>query len=422
MERLFKRSGALMLVMVLALSLVSFAPAMAAEKTKITYALWDEAQKPVFDQIVAKFEEQNPDIDVELQLTPWSDYWTKLDAAMGAGSAADVFWMNTFLPKYVKAGVLEPLDSYIKASGIDMNGYVGVVRDAYKMDGVQYAMPKGMDTVQVFYNKAIFTKYGVDAPKDGWTWADLKTIGASLKDKIAAAGGSEYPLVMELDPQPSYFNFIKQDGGFVISDDQKTAGFDQAGTVKSYQDVLDLMKDGVMPDTKVLSDTKGTDLFLSQKAAMLFMGSWKALLMDEASFASDIGVVPMPKMDSSNTSVIAGLGYAMNANCQNKDAAWKLIQFLSGEEANKMQAEGKIDMPALISAQQYYMPNFKHIDASVFYKVAETGYFFPTSTSVAEWLPIVMDVSSQILSGAVTPEDGCKSIQSQIQPILDAQG
>jgi len=421
MERLFKRSFALMLGLVLVLSLVSFAPALAAEKTKITYALWDEAQKPVFDQIVAKFMEENPDIDVEVQLTPWADYWTKLDAAMGANTAADVFWMNTYLPKYVKAGVLQPLDDYIKAAGIDMSGYVKVVTDAYKMDGVQYAMPKGMDTVQVFYNKAIFKKYGVDEPKDGWAWADMVAIGKQLKDKITAAGASEYPLAMELDPQPCYFNFIKQDGGFVLSDDEKTAGFDQAGTIKSYQDVLDLMKDGVMPDAKVLSDTKGTDLFLSQKAAMLFMGSWKAIVLDGASFASDIGVIPMPKMDSSNTSVIAGLGYAMNANCQNKDAAWKLIQFLSGEEANKMQAEGKIDMPALISAQQYYVPNFKNFDAGVFYKVAETGYFFPTSTSVADWLPIVMDVSSQILSGAVTPEDGCKSIQSQIQPILDAQ-
>jgi len=422
MERTFKRSFALALGLILALSLVSFTPALAAEQAKITYALWDEAQKPVFDQIVARFEELNPDIDVELQLTPWSDYWTKLDAAMGAGSAADVFWMNTFLPKYVKAGVLQPLDEYIRAAGIDMNGYVAVVRDAYNMDGAQYAMPKGMDTVQVFYNKAIFQKYGVDEPKDGWTWADMTALGAALKDKIQAAGAGEYPLVMELDPQPSYFNFIVQDGGFIISPDQKTAGFDQPGAAKSYQDVLDLMKDGVMPDYKVLSDTKGTDLFLSQKAAMVFMGSWKALLMDDASFAADIGVVPMPKMDASNASVMGGLGYAMNAACQNKDAAWKLIQFLSGEEANKMQAEGKIDMPALISAQQYYVPNFKHIDAGVFYKVAETGFFFPTSPSIAEWLPVVMDVSSQILSGAVSPADGCKAIQDQMQPILDAQG
>ncbi len=420
MERFIKRSFTLALVTAIMLSIFSFAPAMA--ETKITYALWDESQKPVFDEIIAKFEEQNPDIDVELQLTPWSDYWTKLDAAMGANTAADVFWMNTYLPKYAAAGVLEPLDSYIEASGIDMNGYVAVIRDAYNLNGAQYAMPKGMDTVQVFYNKAIFAKYGVEAPKDGWSWADMVATATLLKDKIASAGAAEYPIVMELDPQPSYFNFIVQDGGFIISEDQKTSGFDQAGTAKSYQDVLDLMTAGVMPDYKVLSDTKGTDLFLSQKAAMVFMGSWKALLMDEASFAADIGVVPMPKMDASNASVMGGLGYSMNANCQNKEAAWKLIQFLSGEEANKMQAEGKIDMPALISAQQYYVPNFKHIDANVFYKVAETGFFFPTSTAIAEWLPVVMDVSSQILSGAVSPADGCAQIHAQMQPILDAQG
>ena len=422
MKRMTKRTGVLLLAVLLTLSAAVFAsPALAgAAKTTVTFALWDETQKPVFDQIVEKFEAANQDIDVEVQLTPWSQYWTKLDAAMGAETAADVFWMNTYLPKYVQAGVLEPLDSYIQASSIDMNGYVGVVRDAYKMEGVQYAMPKGMDTVQVFYNKAIFKQYGVEEPKEGWTWADMVALATQLKDKIAAANGTEYPIVMELDPQPSYFNFIRQDGGFVISDDYKKAGFDQAGTVKSYQDVLDLMSAGIMPDYKVLSDTKGTDLFLSQKAAILFMGSWKALLLDEATFAADIGVIPMPKMDDSNTSVIAGLGYAMNANCKNKDAAWKLIAFLAGEEANKMQAEGKIDMPALISAQQYYAPNFKHLDASVFFKVAETGYFFPTSVSVADWLPIVMDVSTQILSGAVTPADGCAQIQTQMQQTLDS--
>lgn len=151
------------------------------------------------------------------------------------------------------------------------------------------------------------------------------------------------------------------------------------------------------------------------------MGSWKAMLLDEASFAKDIGLIPMPKMDASNISVLGGLGFAMNANAQDKEAAWKLIKYLAGEESNKMQAEGKIDMPALISAQQYYAPNFKNLDASVFFKVAETGYFFPTSQKVAEWLPVVMDVSSQILSGSMSPEDGCKMIQEQMQPILDSE-
>lgn len=202
----------------------------SGEKKKITFAIWDEVQKPVFDEIVANFEEENPDIDVELQLTPWSQYWTKLDAAMGADSAADVFWMNTYLPKYAEAGVLEPLDEYIEKDQIYMEDYVKATVDSNQYEGAQYCMPKGMDTVQVFYNRAIFEKYQVPVPEKGWTWEDMKETAAQLKTAMDQAGSDEYPILMELDAQPSFFNFIVQDGGFVLSDDSKEAGFDQDGT------------------------------------------------------------------------------------------------------------------------------------------------------------------------------------------------
>ena len=64
----------------------------AADPVRISFMIWDEVQRPVFDEIVAEFMEANPEIDVEIQLTPWSQYWTKLDAAAGAGEAPDVFW------------------------------------------------------------------------------------------------------------------------------------------------------------------------------------------------------------------------------------------------------------------------------------------------------------------------------------------
>lgn len=385
------------------------------KKTKISFALWDEVQKTVFDEIISAFEREHPDIDVDLVLTPWSQYWTKLDAAMGANTAADVFWMNTFLPKYADAGVLEPLDSYIEKDGVDLNQYVNVMKESLSYNDVQYCLPKGFDTVQVFYNKALFEKYGIEEPEEGWTWEDMVSMAASLREKIEAGGANEYPILMELDPQPSYFNFILQSGGFILKD--KKAGFDQEGTIQAYRDVLALMEKGLMPDVQVLSDTKGTDLFLSQKGAMLFMGSWKISVLDKASFAEQIGVVPMPAKKNGNQSVIGGLGYAMNANSKNKDAAWELIKFLAGEEANKMQAEAGIDIPALISAQQYYKT--EHLDTAVIMESVKTGFPFPTSLSVADWLPAVMENSSRIFSKELSPEEGCDAIQNIMQDALD---
>lgn len=391
----------------------------SGEKKKITFAIWDEVQKPVFDEIVAGFEEKNPDIDVELQLTPWSQYWTKLDAAMGADSAADVFWMNTYLPKYAEAGVLEPLDEYIEKDKVNMEDYVEVVVNANQYKGVQYCMPKGMDTVQVFYNKEIFEKYQVPVPEKGWTWEDMKETANQLKAGMTRAGSDEYPILMELDAQPSFFNFIVQDGGYILSDDGKAAGFDQDGTRKAYQDIVDLMKGELMPDNQVLSDTKGTDLFLSQKGAMLFMGSWKTSVLDEASFAEEIGTIEMPFKEEGNESVIGGLGFAINSESKEKDAAWELVKYLSGEEANKLQAEAKIDIPALISAQKYYKT--EHIDAEVIFQAAKTGFPFPTSASAADWLPAVNELSAKIFSGELSVEDGCAKMQEAVQSALDSE-
>ena len=387
------------------------------KKTKITFALWDEVQKPVFDEIIEKFEEENKDIDVELQLTPWSQYWTKLDAAMGSDNAADVFWMNTYLPKYASAGVLEPLDEYMKRDGVNLDHYVKTVADSLQYDGKQYCLPKGIDTVQVFYNKAIFEKYDIAVPVKGWTWEEMVKTATELKDKISTSGSDEYPILMELDPQPSYFNFIRQSGGFVLSEDKKTAGFDQAGTIKAYQDIMDLIDTGLMPGNEVLSDTKGTDLFLSQKGAMLFMGSWKVPVLEEASFAEQIGTIAMPLKENGNQSVIGGLGYAINSKSKEKEAAWKLVQYLAGEESNRLQAEAKIDVPALVSAQQYYKT--KYIDAAVIFEAAKTGYAFPTSLTVSDWLPSVAEISGKIFAKEVTPEQGCQQIQKAVQSVLD---
>ena len=179
------------------------------------------------------------------------------------------------------------------------------------------------------------------------------------------------------------------------------------------------MDEGLMPGSEVLSDTKGTDLFLSQKGAILFMGSWKTAVIDDASFAEQVGTIAMPAKDDGNQSVIGGLGYAVNSSSKDKDAAWKLVKYLAGEESNKMQAEAKIDVPALISAQQYYKA--EHVDVNVIFDVAKTGFPFPTSSSVAEWLPTVNEISAKIFAKELTPEEGCKQMQEATQSALDSE-
>lgn len=384
------------------------------DEVTVTFALWDEVQFPVFEEICAKFTEENPGIVVDLQLTPWDQYWTKLDAAAGAGKAADVFWMNIFFPKYVEGEILEPLNPYFEKDGLDKAAWTPAMMDLYSQDGEQYGMPKGMDVVVVAYNKGIFDKYEVEYPQEGWTWADMEAIGAELRDKIEAAGGKEYPLLMELDSQPSYLQFMLQDGVQIYSDDGTSNGYGTPEAAKSFHDILRLMDEKIMPSFTTLSDTKGTDLFLSEMGAMLYVGSWKSSVLDGASFASNIGLVTMPKRSVSNVCALGGISFAMNARGENKDAAWELIKYLGGYESGKMQAEARIEIPAYIDAQEFYIPAFQNIDPTAFITQSESSTSYPVHPKMAGWMGIETEYTTDIFSGTVTPEAGLKAFSDEV--------
>ena len=181
------------------------------------------------------------------------------------------------MTKYTDAGILEPLDSYIDAAGLDRASWLDTTMNAYADEGVQYAMPKGMDTVVVAFNRKIFDKYGVDVPAEGWSWTEFVAKGAELRDAIAAKGGEEYALVMEIDSaQPSYIQLLSQDGLSIFDESEKGTDLDAPEAVAAFADIVSLIDEKIMPDFKVLSDTKATDLFLSEKAGMVYVGSWKS--------------------------------------------------------------------------------------------------------------------------------------------------
>ena len=80
-----------------------------------------------------------------------------------------------------------------------------------------------------------------------------------------------------------------------------------------------------------------------------------------------------------NKTNMGGLGYVMSANCENKEAAWELMKYITGEEAMSHEAEEGIDIPAYLSAQEGYVANFKNINAQVFMDASANGFAYPSN-------------------------------------------
>ena len=76
-------------------------------KVKLSFQIWDNAQRAGMQAIVDAYMAQNPNVAIEVQVTSWDEYWTKLDAAAESNQLPDIFWMHTNqILKYADYGML----------------------------------------------------------------------------------------------------------------------------------------------------------------------------------------------------------------------------------------------------------------------------------------------------------------------------
>lgn len=392
----------------------------SADVITLTYSIWDKNQEPGMKAIAEAFEAKNPGIKVNVEVTGWDEYWTKLEAAGTGGVLPDIFWMhiNNF-QKYAGAGMLAPVDEAVKADeNVDFANFPEGLVDLYTLDDATYAIPKDFDTIGLWYNKTMFDEKGIDYPNETWDWNKLVEVAHKLTDEANGIYGFAAPL----DAQQGYYNFIYQNGGYVITEDKKSSGFDQKATMDAVQFYTDMIyKEKVSPSFETLVETSNTNLFESGKVAMIMQGSWMVteLKNNEYTHANcDVAVIPHGK---EKASIYNGLGNVVAANSPNKEAAMKFLMFTGTEEGNLLQAQNGSAIPAYKGTQQPWIDYTKDFSLGVYVDMLDYAVTFPTSKTRAKWDTVENDVMRQILSNEITVENGCKTIGEQMNAILEEE-
>ena len=379
----------------------------------LSYAIWDENQKPAMEDIAAAYTEEHPNVTIEIQVTPYKEYFTKLQTAVTGGSAADVFWMNgPNFQLYASNGQLAPLDD------VDASDYPQGLVDLYTYDDALYGAPKDFDTVALWYNKTLFDAAGVEYPSAGWTWDDFTTAAAKLTDPANGRFGvaaSQYG-------QENFYNSIAQAGGEVISADGTESGYGSPEALEGVELWTDLIADGSSPTAQQMTDTNPVDCFLSGKVAMFQNGSWAAIAYaDNADIGDSVDVAPLPAGPEGNQSVIHGVGNVANAKSAHVEEAKDFAAFASGEQAAKIQAETGTVIPAFNGTQQAWVDALPQYDLQVYIDALETAVPYPVSKNTSAWTSIESEVLSQVWSGAVSPKEGLQDLAAQMQTALDAE-
>ncbi|MDI9506450.1 MAG: sugar ABC transporter substrate-binding protein [Clostridiales bacterium] len=402
-----KRLFATLLALCLLLSLFSFAT--AEEQARITFGFWDTNQEPGMKAIAEAYMAEHPGVTIETQVTPWDQYWMKLEAAAMGGALPDVFWMhsNQFF-KYVSAGTMLDLTDL----NLDYSPYPAGITALYNYEGAQYAVPKDYDTIALAYNKEIFDNAGVAYPDDTWTWDTLREVAVQLTDPDKGIMGFGAPI----DTQSGYYNFVYQNGGFIFEDG--VSGFDKAETKEAIQAWVDLMLvDGVSPSLESFTDMDNNEQFQAGRLAMQFVGSWNMSAYTTNEFIKDkfdLAILPLGKV---RASIYNGLGYAGAANTKYPEVVKDFIAFCGSEEANILQAKEKAAIPAYAGTEHYFTELFPDINIGCYTEMIEYGVQFPFSPNKSLWEGHEFEIMVAAYNGAMTVEEVCDDMHAYIMDI-----
>lgn len=403
-----KKIWSIILVVAL-LSTLMLPVAIADENVTITFSFWDTNQEPGMTAIAQAFMEKNPGVTIEVQVTPWDQYWTKLEAAAQGGALPDVFWMhsNQFM-KYAGAGMLLDLNDL----NYDYTPYPEGITALYNYDGSQLAIPKDYDTIALAYNKEIFDNAGLPYPDDTWDWAKLREVAIALTDVDNGIYGFGAPN----DTQSGYYNVVYQNEGFIFKDG--VSGFDQAATQEAMKFWSDLMLvDGVSPSVSSFTDMGYDDQFQAGKIAMVYIGSWMMSAFTNNEMIKDkfdLAVLPTGKI---RASIYNGLGYSGAYNTANPDVVKAFLAFCGTEEANILQAQHKAAIPAYAGTEHYFVENFENLNIGCYPEMIAYGVQFPYGPNKSLWEGIETEEMTAAYSGEKTFEQACNDLHEQIMEI-----
>ena len=394
----------------------SYTPAPKDTSATITYAIWDETQKPGIDANIASFNQIYPDITVNVTVTPWEDYWTKLQTQATSNTLPDIFWMtDANIPLYADGGKLASIQPLVDDGEITLANYPSGLVASYDWNGIQYGVPKDFDTFAVWYNPALFAQAGVAEPSGDWTWSEFSDTAQRLQSALSADG--DYAVVSELTGFNSLYNSIWQAGGDILNSDKTAATLDTPEVISAIQFWKDLADSGSMPTPQQLSDTSALDWFGNGKAAMYLSGSYDRPAIAASTLGTAVDVAPLPA-DVQQATVTGGLANVVAAGGSNMQAARAFQAFLASKDAQQEQGDLGSIIPAFNGTQQGWLATMPDTSLSVFIDSVQFGHPQPVTLNTMAWSTKVDEIFVQAVEGTLTAQEAAKQMQSVVDDAL----
>ena len=365
----------------------------------------DAEELAAYRGLVEAFEEEEPDIDVQLLETSTRDeLMTRLSTGFAGGNPPEVFLSNhRYIGQFAARGALEPLDERIAASDeISLDDYYETAIEAFRFDGQLPCLAQNISSLVVYYNRDLFEEAGIPEPADDWTFANMVDIAQALtKDTDGDGTIDQYGLGVEAGSLMRLAAFVWSAGGELVDDPANPTRFtlDTPEARFGLGQFFSLRKaHGVIATEEELESESDNSRFLNGRLAML-MESRRTTVSFRTITDFDWDVAPLPILNEP-AGILHTDGFCLTSGSANKEAGWRFIEYALGEEGQALLARSGRTVPShrvVAESEAFLDPNEPPSRARVWLDTAPHLRSVPT---ISTW-PEIEQVAEAILEIAM---------------------
>jgi putative chitobiose transport system substrate-binding protein len=387
--------------------------------------VWTFWLSPDFDDYVqstiARFEQAYPGVTVK-----WEDhqgtFTDDLNNAFAAGNAPDVINLSIsegWITNYASQGNLLALDDVVPQNVVDT--YFPNLWDQQVVEGKHYQFPYYQGIQVNLVNRQLYDQTGLTIEQFPKTIQELPALCKTIKEKTNTLCDIRLT-VTDLLAQMVY-----EGGVDVINDDGSAFTFDSPEAVAWLQLYIDMVKDGTVDLTALVTDDDrvGLDLFSTGQAAFYATGPnlIREVRANNPGLYGYLAVVPAPV----GLSGVAGkglFGMSVNANTKFPNAAMALANFMTNAQSNLELSKRAAVYPS--TPASYDDPFFAVVPTAIEDSarpvakemVSKLADIVPTIPHKADVNEIVLQAIQQALFNNVDPQAALTDAVTQANALL----
>lgn len=287
------------------------------------------AERQAFDRKVSDFQAKYPNITLQPQETEWKA--DTFQALLAGGQMPTVMVVPfTEMQGLIAREQVADITDVVSADPLLSKINPTIAKVAANADGKIFGVPIAAYSMGLLYNRALFSKAGLDPDKPPTAWDEVRSAAKAITAKTGVPGFSSMTTSNTGGWVLTTMSYAF--GGKLESDDGKTATVVNDAT----KQVLDWYRsvrwdDNSFGSNFLLSNEDATNAFAAGKLGMYVQGAdlYPVAVVNLGMKKDDFGLAPLPQTDKGLGTLGGGAVEIVSptATAEQKAAAVKWIQF-----------------------------------------------------------------------------------------------